>query len=254
MRMHLIPGGRLRVDRSFYFPDAYEGEKIELPIISVLLKHAQGNVLFDTGCHPDVAVDIEKRWGLLAGVHMEALFKPEETVPGQLPLAGVGVDDIDLVICSHFHVDHCGCNALFKKATVLCHAKELEAASSPLAGEAGYVRGEWDTGQTINTFDGQHDVFGDGKITLLPMPGHTPGMTVAHVALEKDGEFLLVSDSIALEDNLHNRFAPPFNWDAETSYASMDEMDRFRVRGATLIYGHDDAQWRRLRKGAQYYE
>ncbi len=63
MKMHMLPGGRLRTRRSTYIPDAAEGETIELPVSCALLRHAQGNVLFDTGCHPQVADDRGKRAG-----------------------------------------------------------------------------------------------------------------------------------------------------------------------------------------------
>ena len=40
-------------------------------------------------------------------------------------------DDIDVVVCSHLHPDHCGCNAFFKRATFIIHAGEIEAARAP---------------------------------------------------------------------------------------------------------------------------
>jgi hypothetical protein len=51
------------MNKRTYYPDAVRGEMFELPVSCVLLRHAQGNVLFDTGCHPDVAVDPESRPG-----------------------------------------------------------------------------------------------------------------------------------------------------------------------------------------------
>ena len=52
MKMHLLCGGRLRMRRNVYLPTADRSETFELPVPSVLLRHPQGNVLFDTGCHP----------------------------------------------------------------------------------------------------------------------------------------------------------------------------------------------------------
>ena len=57
--MHMLSGGRLRMNKRTYYPDAERGEMFELPVACVLLRHAQGNVLFDTGCHPDVVADPE---------------------------------------------------------------------------------------------------------------------------------------------------------------------------------------------------
>ncbi len=52
MKMHLLSGGRLRMRKSIFMPDADKSETIELSVPCALLRHAQGNVLFDTGCHP----------------------------------------------------------------------------------------------------------------------------------------------------------------------------------------------------------
>lgn len=238
--------------RSLYYPEALPEEKVELPVISIVLKHPQGNVVFDTGCHPDVATDAEGRWGGLAKA-LNPDFTPEDTLIAQLPRADLNCDDIDLVICSHFHIDHCGCNSLFDKATVMCHAKELEAATSHDAIASGYFRQEWDNGRPIETIDGQRDIFGDGKITLLPMPGHTPGMTVAHIVLDNDGQFLLASDAVAVQENLDLRTVPSVNWDTDLSIRAMDEIARFQKQGAMVIFGHDEAQWRSIRRGADFY-
>jgi hypothetical protein len=51
MEMHMLSGGRLRTRRSAYIPGAAESDTIERRC-SALLRHAQGNVLFDTGCDP----------------------------------------------------------------------------------------------------------------------------------------------------------------------------------------------------------
>ena len=50
-----------------------------------------------------------------------------------------------------------------------------------------------------------------GRIVLLPVPGHTPGMTAALVGLDESGEFLLASDAVAVEcidEYRHARRAP----------------------------------------------
>ncbi len=253
MKMHLLPSGRLRMRRRVYHPDAAREEKIELPVISVVLKHPQGNVIFDSGCHPDVATDPEGRWGDLVRV-IEPIFGPRDTLIAQLPRAGLTCDDVDLVICSHFHIDHCGCNTLFGKATVICHEAELAAAQGPDAKAMGYFPEDWDNGRPIQTINAQHDVFGDGRITLLPMPGHTPGMTVAHVALDRSGPFLLASDAIAVRGNLDERVAPAVTWDRDLSLKALDEIARFEAAGDTILFGHDDAQWQDLRKGEAFYD
>ena len=116
----------------------------------MLLRHAQGNVLFDTGCHPVGAGEP----GALAGMEkfMTPIMPPGENVLTGLRV-GVSPDDIDVVVCSHLHPDHCGCNAFFKRATFIVHAKEIEAARKPNAVPMGYLASEWDFG-TLDALSG----------------------------------------------------------------------------------------------------
>ena len=251
MRLHFLSGGRLRMRRDIYYPGAAPEERFELPVSCALLKHAQGNVLFDTGCHPGAAEDGEARWGRMVKF-MTPIYRAEDAVVGQLSKAGLGADDIDLVVCSHLHADHCGCNAFFPNAEFICHAAELAVAQAEGASGQGYLRTEWDPGRAFRTIEAQHDLFGDGRITLIPTPGHTPGMTVAHAVLD-DHAFLLASDAIAVRRNLLDRVTPRVTWNADLALAAIDEIARLERDGATVIFGHDDAQWRSLRTGEASY-
>ena len=145
MKLNFLAAGRLRMKKSIYIPGADRSETIDLPVSSALIRHKQGNVLFDTGCHPSVVDNAEERWGPLAKV-MKPLMGADETLLPSLACVGLGPDDIDIVVNSHFHPDHCGCNQFFRKATILAHAKEIEAAKAPGAETAGYLRADWDTG------------------------------------------------------------------------------------------------------------
>ena len=101
---------------------------------------------------------------------------------------------------------------------------------------------------------GERDVFGDGKIVLLALPGHTQGSIGALVALERDGRFLLASDTVSLRATLDRDVAPRNTWNADALDKSWQEVRRIEAGGATIICGHDDAQWQTLRKGADAYE
>jgi len=253
MKLNFIAAGRLRMKRSIYVPGAERSETIDLPVSSALIRHKQGNVLFDTGCHPSVVEDAEGRWGPLAKV-MKPLMGAGETLLPNLACTGIGPDDIDIVVNSHFHPDHCGCNQFFRKATILAHAKEIEAAKAPGADTAGYLKADWDCGQPIEPVDGEKDLFGDGRVVLVPLPGHTPGTMGALVSLDREGQFLLASDSVSLRGNLDADSAPRNTWSVEQQLKTFAEVRRIEKSGATVICGHDDEQWRRLRKGADGYE
>lgn len=253
MKMHLLSGGRVRMRKAIYLPDADRSETIDMPISCALLRHPQGNVLFDTGCHPSVPENPEARWGGLARL-MVPIMQPGDHVVNSLACVGVEPDDIDMVVCSHLHPDHCGCNAFFKRATFAIHAKEVEAARAPEAERSGYLAAEWEQPMPIDPIDRQRDLFGDGRIVLVPMPGHTPGTMGALVNLERSGRFFLASDTVAIRATLDRDVIPRNTWNAEVLARSLAEVRHIEAGGATIICSHDDAQWNTLRKGADAYD
>lgn len=253
MRMHLLSGGRIRLRKSIYLPDAEKTDTIDLPVPCVLLRHPQGNVLFDTGCHPDTLTDAAARWGGMAKM-MVPIGGPDDHVVAGLARLGLGAGDIDVVVNSHFHSDHCGCNEFFKRATVVCHRRELEAADAENAAQMGYVPADWRHDNVTDAIDGERDLFGDGRVTLLPLPGHTPGTMGALVSLERDGRFLLAADVVPLKATLDRDLMPRNMWNRELAAQSLAEIRRIEQGGATVVCGHDPDQWNAMKKGADAYE
>jgi N-acyl homoserine lactone hydrolase len=251
MKMHALSGGRVRMRRNVYVPDADRSEMIEMPVSCFLLRHPQGNVLFDTGCHPDVP-DNPSRWQGMEKF-MTPIMPPGENVLTSLSAIGVSADDVDVVVCSHLHPDHCGCNAFFKRASVMVNQKEVAAARQPNAVPMGYLASEWDFG-TLDALTGERDVFGDGKIVLIELPGHTPGSLGALVQLEKNGRFLLAADTVSLRASLDTGVHPKNVQDHDALDKSFAEIRRIEASGVTVLCGHDAAQWDTLRKGAECYD
>lgn len=253
MKMHLLSGGRLRMRKSVYLPDAERSETIELPVSCALMKHPLGNVLFDTGCHPSTVADAAARWGTMAKAMVPIGSADDNVIAG---LAGIGLTpaDIDVVVNSHLHSDHCGCNEFFKRATLVCHRKELEAAQGSDAVQKGYIPADWQHPMPTETIEAERDLFGDGRIVLLPLPGHTEGTLGALVGLDRDGTFLLAADAAALSANLDREVMPRNTWNAERASASLQEIKRIQASGAVVVFGHDASQWEEMHKGAQAYE
>jgi glyoxylase-like metal-dependent hydrolase (beta-lactamase superfamily II) len=253
MKMHVLSGGRLQMKKSIFLPQTDRAEMIELPVSAFLLRHAQGNVLFDSGCHPSVAGRAEERWGGLAKL-MVPISRPGDNVIEGLYGLGITPGDIDLVIASHFHPDHCGCNEFFRRATVLCHAKELDAARAPESEMQGYLKADWDAAASFDEVNGARDVFGDGRIVVIPLPGHTPGTMGALISLDRTGCYLLASDAASLRAFLDSDIIPKNTWDKEQFARSVAEIRFIEKSGATVICGHDEAQWAALKKGADAYD
>jgi N-acyl homoserine lactone hydrolase len=251
MKMHALSGGRVRMRKAVYVPDADRNEMIELPVSCFLLRHPQGNVLFDTGCHPSVPENPARWQGMEK--FMTPVMPPGENVLAGLEAIGFSADDVDVVVCSHLHPDHCGCNALFKRASILVHAREIEAARKPNAVPMGYLASEWDFGAP-DALTGERDVFGDGRIVLIELPGHTPGSIGALVQLENSGAFLLAADTVSVRVSLDTGVHPRNVQDHDALERSFAQIRRIEAGGATILCGHDAAQWDTLRKGAAFYD
>jgi len=238
---------------NIFLPDADRSETIELPVSSALMRHGQANVLFDTGCHPTVAENPEARWGGLAKL-MTPIMQPGEHVLTGLSALGLTPEDIDVVINSHLHPDHCGCNEFFRKATFLVSGEEMTAARAPGSEAMGYIAADWDLPMPVDEVAGQRDVFGDGRIVLLPLPGHTPGSMGALAQLERSGTFLLAGDTVSLRETLDTGIVPRNTWNADALVKSLAEVRRIESSGATIICSHDGRQWAGLRKGPEVYD
>jgi glyoxylase-like metal-dependent hydrolase (beta-lactamase superfamily II) len=249
--MHILSGGRLQMRKHIYLPGAAPEELIDLPVSCFLFRHPQGNVLFDTGCHPSVALNPEKRWGSLAQ-SVVPVMSADDNVISELRRLKLTPADIDIVVNSHLHCDHCGCNEFFSQATIYVHADELTFAGGADMERKGYFRADWKHPMPVVEITGELDIFDDGRIVLLPFPGHTPGLTGLLASLPNSGAYLLASDSVAVEENLE--IIPKNIWNRDLHMNSLAEIRRIERSGATVVYGHDLGQWSGFKAAEEAYD
>lgn len=212
-----------------------EGQ-LRIPVLSFLVEHPKGRLVFDTGLHPEVRVDAHARIGFLAD-----LFATE-LAPGTAVHERVDdlTDGIDLVVCSHLHFDHCGGNALLGDVPILVQQAEWDAAhgGDPTA---GYLEDDVDTGQEVRLLQGEHDVFGDGSVVCIPTPGHTAGHQSLRVRTDTR-EVVLTGDACYFRETLDTGRLPIFANDPEVQRQSLDRLRAMEAAGAHLVFGHDPAQ------------
>lgn len=253
VRLHVLSGGSIKLKKGVFTPGRDDERVVDTPVLCFLIRHPQGNVVFDTGCHPAVATDPAGRWGGLARAFVPS-FTADRAIVGELARIGVAPDDIDLVINSHLHMDHSGGNEFFARAEAIVHARELVTARDPALEGKGYFRADWDHGRPWREIHGEVDVFGDGRLVLIPCPGHTPGMTIAIVRLDRTGTVLLASDAVIVRENLDEELVPRNAWDVEHLLRGVKEIRRWQSNGAFVVFGHDMDQWPQLKKGAEAYD
>lgn len=185
---------------------------------------------------------------------MPPVHRPGDNVLNGLHALGLKPEDIDVVVNSHLHMDHCGCNEFFRKATFIMHARELAAAGDPAMQDRGYFRADWDHPMPVEAIEGERDIFDDNRIVLLPLPGHTPGSMGAMAELEKSGRYLLAADALSVKPLLTSGYQPRNNWNNDEFQKSLERIRSLETGGATVVCGHDDAQWSAMRKGAAFYD
>ncbi len=218
------------------------------PIPSWLIEHPQGLVLFDTGLHRELQHDVT-RIGRSAKAFRPD-FPPGEELTARLTAVGVRPADITHIVFSHLHFDHAGGTAEIPDARIVVQTAEWAAGhDASLVDNGTYNPDDFDHGHAVQTIDGVHDLFGDGRIVCVPTPGHTPGHQALRVALDS-GPVVLTGDCIYFEEMLDRMIVPRFGHDATQQLASMAELRRMRDdEGCRLFYGHDLAQLRSLPAG-----
>jgi glyoxylase-like metal-dependent hydrolase (beta-lactamase superfamily II) len=150
---------------------------------------------------------------------------------------------VDVAVVSHLHFDHCGGLGQLPGARVLVQRSEWDAAfDDGLVAFGVFNPGDFDLGHDRVELDGEHDVFGDGSLRIVPTPGHTPG----HQSLLVDGETLLVGDACYCQLALDRDALPRFAADPERQRKVFGWLRHEQAAGRRLVFSHDPDQWSTL--------
>ena len=217
---------------------------LKIPIPSYLIRHPSGTAVFDSGMSLRVQAEGARALGPLEP-YFDVHYGPHEDVGARLAEADMDAGKVDFLITSHLHFDHCGGNALIPNARWIIQKREWEAASTPETIEANhYNPQDFDHGHDRIIADGEHDVFGDGRVRCIPTHGHTPG----HQSLVVDtdnGRVVLCGDACYLRQTIENMHLPARSavHDEEGMRQSLQRLRDLQAAGARLMYGHDPEFW-----------
>jgi N-acyl homoserine lactone hydrolase len=232
-------------DISRWSPGINEGKSMDFVDNCYLIKHAQGWFLWDTGISDAVAAMPN---GLAPADPKAVFWRRPKTLAAQLEQLGVTPADIKVMAVSHTHPDHIGNVEMFPAAMLYVQKAEYEwpgANNEP----------RFKPAHPVTKLEGDRDVFGDGSVTILSTPGHTPGHQSLLVKLPNTGAVVLSGDAVHFKANWDNRGVPALNFNKEQTLASMQKIsDTLTKEKAQLWINHDKAQRDGLKMSPEFYD
>lgn len=254
LKLYVFDCGRLQFDSLELFGISNQETDVrELAVPCYVIEHEKGRLLWDGGLPSNVADS--------AGWQGEGTMQMrlDRTLAEQLSEMDLGMDDFDYVAFSHMHFDHAGVANELEKATFLIQRLEYESAFADSATAVSFGFNPWLwthlRDSQIVVLEGRHDVFGDGRVRILPAPGHTPGHQVLFVDLARTGPVVLSGDLYHFRLSREDRRVPTVNFDREQTLESMERIEAFVDEvGAELWIEHELARFDTLRKAPSYYQ
>jgi glyoxylase-like metal-dependent hydrolase (beta-lactamase superfamily II) len=189
------------------------------------------------------------------------VYHLDRSLTDQLAEIGLQPGAIGRVAISHTHGDHIGNMGLFKNSSVLMQQAEFDWIHSPDGKNANVnqlmalARKLLGRPKNLQLINGDTDVFGDGSVTLVSTPGHTPGHQSLLVHLRNSGFIVLSGDVAHLEENFNKNIVPTLNTSEAQSVASMEKVRQsIRTYKARFFINHDKSQADELRLLPSFYD
>lgn len=263
-KVYLLDGGSLVLDGFHIWWNKGPGGEVRFPVYSVLIEHAEGNFLIDTGYdfnHVQKVLPFEK-----------PMQTEQQTIPGALKLLGMEPKDIGVVFNSHFHFDHVGGNKFFPHAKKICHKAEIEQSASPegfevlgysdmtFSAEAAQARGMSE--QITDGQNAQNTKFEviDGDIELAKgvklifTPGHAIGHYSLLVELANRKPMLFTLDAAYTRKSYENLINAGFHIDPIAGVNSMKKLKKIEAEtGAEVLFSHDMESFKNYKTGVNAY-
>ena len=223
----------------------------EMFVPCYLIEHQGKRMVWDFGLPPNIvgAGVVEYVPG--------ATMRYDVSIIDQLKTLGLDPGDIDFIAPSHLHFDHAGALSLFKGSTLLIQKAERDSVvdgnTENVAIDPSLFAGMEDT-PTVQ-LEGDHDVFGDGKVVIYSTPGHTAGHQVLFIELENTGRIVLSGDLYHFRFSRENQRTPEFNFSRDQTLESMERVEALlEQKAATLWIEHDHALADTLKKSPAFYD
>ncbi len=205
---------------------AFSSRPREISHSAVLIRHPNGTFLYDTGLCTDIELFLlDQSWFFSQTL---GKFKMEQSLGNHLQQLNMRPNDLDFVLLSHLHWDHVAGIPDLPGVPLRINQLEFDAAHQGLLDQNnGLVRRLLSNnpftlynlgGPAYEGFRSSYDLFGDGSILLVPLPGHTPGQIGMIINRAHGARLFLIGDAAWLVDNyILPATMHPFLWSRVTS-------------------------------------
>lgn len=233
-------------------PAAYRN-RIWVPSLAYLVEHpTNGRVLFDTGLKAG-----DCAYGTRPVYWVPCRNSRDSDAVSRLAALGLKPSDLDLVVVSHFHGDHVsGLGPLLQGGArrIVTTGAEIDGVKSAFRALSGYESSMLKTDFDALVIDRMlapmpivgraADLFGDGSIWLIPVPGHTAGQLAALINT-KPAPLLLTFDASHLKAGFDLGVIPGAYVDRTAAEASLAKLRALAAAFPQIkvVYGHEPSQW-----------
>jgi N-acyl homoserine lactone hydrolase len=222
--------GEFDTDRASMLLGTDFGTPLRIPFNAFAVDGGSERVIIDTGVHDPAWVNER------VGPYRRQ--EDEDMAPALRRAVGWKPEDVEVVINTHLHYDHCGRNAHFTRARFYVHAAEWEAAAEPLPSQrVFYLPSLYD--RSAVDFFAWRFVYGVQEvlpgIVVFPTPGHSVGhQSVAVNTVE--GLVVVTGDAANMLDNLTLNVVPGIIADVAAGFRSLAAIRRI---ADAVVPGHD---------------
>lgn len=226
---------------------------------AVLIRHGDDSLLLDTG----LGRNIDRQFATDEPWWAKPLFGYQRGVAAANQLKQAGLPSPPLIVLSHAHWDHASGLEDFSDARIIAGEAEPAFARQVHRGavfpsQFPTVDGRWRTarfdGPPLGEYGPTADLYGDGSVRLVRMPGHTPGSLGLLLTTETGRRFFFVGDTVWRSEAIQ-RGAPKF-WlasrildnDRAGTLEQIRRLGRFHKAfpDVTLLPAHDGTALGRL--------
>lgn len=183
--------------------------RLWLPVSAYLIEHPRGLILVDTGWHRDMSPDgVFDKKAQIASLGSRLLYETNQgrieagaAVNEQLEAMGIQSSDLDLVILTHLDCDHAnGLKLVADAKRIIVSQAEMQQAAAKRGSDRIRYQSRWWDGVNLELFDWNakedpfersFNVFGDGLLQCINIPGHSNGQCAVKI-MNPDGKFVLL--------------------------------------------------------------